>query len=56
MLLIGRTARQLASRLTIDAEQNRLDVAVAEEELAQRRARWKAPPYKAERGTLSCYS
>ena len=46
---------QDGDRITIDAEQNRLDVAVAEEELAQRRARWTAPPYKAERGTLYKY-
>jgi dihydroxy-acid dehydratase len=46
---------QDGDRITIDAEQNRLDVAVTEEELAQRRARWEAPPYKAARGTLYKY-
>ena len=55
MLLIGRTARQLASRLTIDAEQNRRDVAVSDGELARRRADWTPPPYKAARGTLFKY-
>jgi dihydroxy-acid dehydratase len=42
-------------RIAIDAEQNRLDVMVTEDELAQRRARWKAAPYKAEGGTLYKY-
>jgi len=46
---------QDGDQITIDAEQNRLDVAVAEEELARRRARWTAPPYKAQRGTLYKY-
>jgi dihydroxy-acid dehydratase len=41
--------------VTIDAEANRLDVAVAESELAQRRAAWVAPPLKATRGTLYKY-
>ncbi len=38
--------------ITIDAESGRLDVAVAEEEMARRRAKWTMPPYKATRGTL----
>jgi dihydroxy-acid dehydratase len=46
---------QDGDRITIDAAQNRIDLAVTEEELAQRRARWTAPPYKAERGTLYKY-
>jgi dihydroxy-acid dehydratase len=41
--------------VTIDAEANRLDVSVAESELAQRRAAWVAPPLKATRGTLYKY-
>ncbi len=41
--------------VTIDAEHNRLDVAVSDEEMARRRARWTAPPYKATRGTLYKY-
>jgi dihydroxy-acid dehydratase len=42
-------------RITIDAEANRIDVALSEEELAKRRAEWKAPPLKATRGTLHKY-
>jgi dihydroxy-acid dehydratase len=42
-------------RVTIDAEKRRIDVAVGDEELAKRRARWQAPPYKATRGTLYKY-
>ena len=41
--------------ITIDAKQNRLDVAVDEAEMAQRRAQWSMPPYKATRGTLYKY-
>jgi dihydroxy-acid dehydratase len=41
--------------VTIDAEKNRLDVAVSEQELARRRSLWKAPPLKATRGTLYKY-
>ena len=37
------------------AEKRRIDVAVGDEELAKRRARWQAPPYKATRGTLYKY-
>ena len=39
-------------QITIDAEANTLDVALSEQELAQRSAAWTMPPYKAERGTL----
>ena len=46
---------QDGDQITIDVAQNRIDVAVTEEELARRRARWTAPPYKAERGTLYKY-
>ncbi len=42
-------------QITIDAENNRLDVALGDEELARRRAAWTAPPYKATRGTLYKY-
>ena len=38
--------------ITIDAETNRLDVAVSDEEMARRKAAWTMPPYKATRGTL----
>ncbi len=41
--------------ITIDAEQNRIDVAVSDDELARRRAAWQAPPYPATRGTLFKY-
>ncbi|MHB8974323.1 MAG: dihydroxy-acid dehydratase [Pirellulaceae bacterium] len=46
---------QDGDRITIDAEQNRLDVAVTDGELARRRADWTPPPYKAARGTLFKY-
>ena len=39
-------------KITIDAEKNRIDVAVGDAELAARKAAFKAPPYKATRGTL----
>jgi dihydroxy-acid dehydratase len=42
-------------QITIDAERNRIDVAVSDEELARRKAAWTAPPYKATRGTLYKY-
>ena len=42
-------------RVTIDAETNRLDVDLPEEELAERRKQWVAPPLKATRGTLYKY-
>lgn len=41
--------------VTIDAEKNRLDVAVSDQELARRRSAWKAPQLKATRGTLYKY-
>jgi len=41
--------------ITIDAKQNRLDVTVDEAEMAQRRAQWSMPPFKATRGTLYKY-
>ncbi len=34
---------------------NRLDVDLSEEELADRRSNWTAPPLKATRGTLYKY-
>jgi dihydroxy-acid dehydratase len=40
---------------TINAETNRLDVDVTEQELAKRRAAWVEPPLKATRGTLFKY-
>ncbi|RMF39445.1 MAG: dihydroxy-acid dehydratase [Planctomycetota bacterium] len=41
--------------VTIDAEQNRLDVDVSESEMQRRRQAWQAPPLKATRGTLYKY-
>ena len=41
--------------ISIDAKQNSIEVAVSDDELAQRRARWTMPPYKATRGTLYKY-
>ncbi|MBW3597798.1 MAG: dihydroxy-acid dehydratase [Planctomycetes bacterium] len=42
-------------QITVDAERNRLDVALSEEELSARRSRWQAPVFKAARGTLYKY-
>jgi dihydroxy-acid dehydratase len=42
-------------QITIDTEQNSLDVALSVDELAQRKSEWKMPPYKASRGTLAKY-
>ncbi|MFO1062699.1 MAG: dihydroxy-acid dehydratase [Pirellulales bacterium] len=41
--------------ITIDADTNRLDIAVSEAELTKRRSEWKAPALKATRGTLYKY-
>ena len=41
--------------IAIDAEKNELSVAVSDAEMAQRKAAWKMPPYKATRGTLWKY-
>ncbi len=41
--------------ITIDAQNKTLSVAVSDEEMAQRRAQWTMPPYKARRGTLYKY-
>jgi dihydroxy-acid dehydratase len=41
--------------IAIDAKTNRLEVALSDAELAQRRAQWAMPPYKATRGTLYKY-
>ncbi|HTN77761.1 MAG TPA: dihydroxy-acid dehydratase, partial [Pirellulaceae bacterium] len=42
-------------QITLDAEGNRIDVAVSADELQKRRAAFKAPAYKATRGTLYKY-
>jgi dihydroxy-acid dehydratase len=41
--------------ITIDATSRTMDVAIAAEEMAARRAAWVAPPLKATRGTLYKY-
>ncbi len=41
--------------ITIDAKNNTLSVAISDDEIAQRRAKWTMPPYKATRGTLYKY-
>jgi dihydroxy-acid dehydratase len=41
--------------VTIDADTNRLDVDLTEQELAKRKETWQAPPLKATRGTLYKY-
>ncbi len=41
--------------VTIDAQNNRLDVALSEEEISKRRQKWSAPALKATRGTLYKY-
>jgi dihydroxy-acid dehydratase len=42
-------------KITIDAAQNVLNVELSEAELTSRKRGWKAPPYKAQRGTLYKY-
>ncbi|MFN0020297.1 MAG: dihydroxy-acid dehydratase [Pirellulaceae bacterium] len=42
-------------KVTIDATTQRLEMEVTEAELARRKQGWKAPPYKATRGTLYKY-
>ncbi len=42
--------------VSIDAVGNRMDVRLSDEELAERRAGWQAPPPRYDRGTLYKYS
>jgi dihydroxy-acid dehydratase len=42
-------------RITIDAAKNTLSVDLSDAELTARRASWKMPPYKSDRGTLAKY-
>jgi dihydroxy-acid dehydratase len=42
-------------RITIDADRNELSVALTDDEISSRRKTWRAPPYKATRGTLYKY-
>jgi dihydroxy-acid dehydratase len=46
---------QNGDRITLDAEKNTITADVSDEEFANRRKAWKAPPFKAERGTLHKY-
>ncbi len=41
--------------ITIDAQYHILNMAISDEEMAQRKAQWTMPPYKATRGTLYKY-
>jgi dihydroxy-acid dehydratase len=41
--------------ITIDAETNRIDLDLSDDELKRRRAGWNAPAFKASRGTLYKY-
>jgi dihydroxy-acid dehydratase len=42
-------------RVAIDADKNTIDLLVNDAELGKRRATWKRPPYKVDRGTLYKY-
>lgn len=46
---------QSGDRITIDSDRNTIDMDVSEAELASRREKWVAPPFKATRGTLYKY-
>jgi dihydroxy-acid dehydratase len=46
---------QNGDKITIDSDNNRLDVELSDEELAARKSAWSAPPFKASRGTLFKY-
>jgi dihydroxy-acid dehydratase len=41
--------------ITIDAHDNRIDVAISDSEMTERKRIWSAPPYKSTRGTLYKY-
>lgn len=41
--------------ITIDVQKRRMDVALSEEQFAERRNKWVQPPYKARRGVLHKY-
>lgn len=47
---------QDGDEITIDSESNELNIAVSEEELAERRKSWKAPALKYQKGTLFKYA
>lgn len=42
-------------RITINAETNRIDVEISDDEMNNRRSKWNAPAFKATRGTLYKY-
>ena len=42
-------------RITLDAEKNLITIDVSDAEIAARKKSWKAPPFKATRGTLYKY-
>ena len=46
---------QTGDIVTVDAQSRRIDANVTEEEFANRKKSWKAPPLKATRGTLYKY-
>ncbi|MEX0675577.1 MAG: dihydroxy-acid dehydratase [Pirellulales bacterium] len=46
---------QTGDPITLDARDNRITLEVSDAELAARREKWKAPPYKFTRGTLYKY-
>ena len=46
---------QNGDEITVDAEANRIDVAISDEEMSVRRDAWQEPPYKFTRGTLYKY-
>ena len=41
--------------ITIDADNNTISVDISDEEMAARKSKWSAPPFKATRGTLYKY-
>ena len=41
--------------VTVDADNNVMDLEVSEDEMAKRKAAWTAPAFKATRGTLYKY-
>ncbi|OAL48366.1 dihydroxy-acid dehydratase [Pyrenochaeta sp. DS3sAY3a] len=47
---------QDGDEITIDSESNELNIAVSEQELAERRKNWKAPALKYQKGTLFKYA
>lgn len=46
---------QTGDKITINAKNNTIEVDLTDEELAHRKAKWQAPPYKAQHGALYKY-